>query len=241
MHTGRATGVRGTLPHRGWPRPRGVATIAGAGRPYPADFPVTPAPAMNFPLELRFKLIALASQIFVRDAAGNLVAYVRQKMFKLKEDVVVYADAEQTRPAYRIRADRILDIAAEYMITEHASGAALGSVKRRAMSSLWRAHYEIRSASGETYTLREESMWIAFLDGLVSQIPIVGALAGYVFHAAYRVTRTGSDAALIRVVKQPALFEGRFRVEAVGAMTDAEQELLVLGALMMLLLERSRS
>lgn len=196
---------------------------------------------MNFPLELRFKLIALASQIFVRDAAGNLVAYVRQKMFKLKEDVVIYADAEQTRPAYRIRADRVLDIAAEYAITEHASGAPLGWVKRRGMSMLWRAHYEIRSPSGETYTLREESMLVAMLDGLFSQIPILGAFAGYVFHAAYRVARTGTDEALLRVVKRPALFEGRFQVEAVGSMSAAEQELLVLAALMMLLLERARS
>ena len=72
---------------------------------------------MLFPLEFRFKLIALASQIFVRDANGSLVAYVRQKLLKLKEDVVVYGDTEQTRPLYRIRADRIIDIGARYTIS----------------------------------------------------------------------------------------------------------------------------
>jgi len=195
---------------------------------------------MNFPLEFRFKILALASQIYVRDAGGTLVGYVRQKMFKLKEDVVVYGDAEQTRPLYRIRADRIIDIAAEYAITEAASGAPLGSVKRRGLRSFWRAHYEIRSAGGASYVVREESVWTRFFDSLLGEIPLLGILTGYLFHPAYRVTREGSGEAVMRIVKQPAFLEGRFRAEALGAMADAEQELLVLSGLMMLLLERQR-
>ena len=61
---------------------------------------------MNFPLELRFKILAIASQIAVRDASGNLLCYVKQKAFKLKEAVTVFGDEEQTRPLYTIKADR---------------------------------------------------------------------------------------------------------------------------------------
>lgn len=195
---------------------------------------------MEFPLELRFKLLALASQIFVRDRNGALLMYVKQKMFKLKEDVRVFADTEQQRQLFAIRADRIIDIAAEYAITSSATGAPIGSIKRQGMRSFWRAHYEIRGADGSTYTVREESVMIRILDGILGQLPIVSALTGYVFNAAYRVT-LASGRPVMRVVKTPALFEGRFRVESLMKMPEPEQELLVLGSLMLLLLERQRS
>ena len=50
---------------------------------------------MNYPIELTFKLLALASQIYIRDANGNLMGYVKQKMFKLKEDINIFADENQ--------------------------------------------------------------------------------------------------------------------------------------------------
>lgn len=195
---------------------------------------------MNFPLTFRFKLIALASQIYVRDAGDELLLYVRQKMFKLKEDVLLFGDTEQTRPLYRIRADRILDIAAEYVITDERDGAPLGMMKRHGMRSFWKAHYEVRSARGGVFEIHEESVMVRVLDSLFGQVPVLGTFAGYVFHAAYLVTRQGSGEEVMRVSKRPALFEGRFEVEARGTMSEPEQELLVLASLMMVLLERQR-
>ncbi|HEX8432508.1 MAG TPA: hypothetical protein VF625_14555, partial [Longimicrobium sp.] len=62
---------------------------------------------MRFPLNLTFKILALAPQVFVRDADGELQLYVRQKALKLKEAVTVFADEAQTRVLYTINADRI--------------------------------------------------------------------------------------------------------------------------------------
>ena len=114
---------------------------------------------MNFPLDLRFKILAIAAQIYVRDSAGHIIAYVKQKAFKLKEDVTVFGDEAQTRPLYRIRADRVIDIAAQYQI-EDTSGAELGTVKRRGMRSLWRAHYEVRRGGQPVMTFEEEYAWV---------------------------------------------------------------------------------
>jgi uncharacterized protein YxjI len=52
--------------------------------------------------------MALAPQLSVTDASGQQVLYVKQKLFKLKEAVNVFADAAQTRQLYTINADRIL-------------------------------------------------------------------------------------------------------------------------------------
>ena len=81
---------------------------------------------MNYPLQLSFKIIALASQIYVRDAGGSLVGYVKQKLFKLKEDIRIFADEGQTQLRYTIRADRILDFSANYAF---ANGPANPSVR----------------------------------------------------------------------------------------------------------------
>ena len=53
---------------------------------------------MNYPLQLSFKILAIARQLSVTDTTGRLVFYVKQKAFKLKEAVTVFADAEQTLP-----------------------------------------------------------------------------------------------------------------------------------------------
>ena len=64
---------------------------------------------LRYPLTMSFKIVALAPQFSIRDASGDLIAYVKQKLFKLKEAVTVYADERQTQAMYTLKADRILD------------------------------------------------------------------------------------------------------------------------------------
>lgn len=193
---------------------------------------------MQFPLDLRFKLLAIASQIYVRDAQGALVCYVRQKAFKLKEAVTVFADEGQTQPLYKIAADRMLDISAQYHV-EDMSGRKLGVVKRRGLRSIWRTQYEVSRDGALVFTIQEENPWVKVVDGFFEQIPVLGMLSGYVFHPAYLVNQ-GTGTTALRVSKQPAMLEGRYRVEALGALGEEDARLAVLSLLMMLLLERSR-
>ena len=194
---------------------------------------------MNFPLDLRFKILAIAAQIYVRDSAGHLIAYVKQKAFKLKEDVTVFGDEAQTRPLYRIRADRVIDISAQYRI-EDMAGAEIGTVRRQGMRSFWRAQYEVHREGQPVMTIQEENPWVKVADGFLSEIPIVSALSGYLFHPAYRVTSVGSGEVVLRCVKQAAFFEGRFRIEPKGAQSEEDERLGVIAVLMVLLLERAR-
>ena len=195
--------------------------------------------SLAFPLDLRFKTIAVAPQISVFDATGQLQLYVKQRAFKLKESVTVFQDAAQTRPLYRITADRVLDISANYRIDD-AGGTSLGVVRRLGMRSLWRAHYEIEQGGRPAFQIREENPWIKVLDGLVGDIPLIGMLSGYVLHPAYRVTRTGSEEPVVRAVKRPAFFEGRYGIDCTGTLSEDEERLVLLSLLMMLLLERDR-
>lgn len=194
---------------------------------------------MNYPLTLTFKLLALASQIYVRDASGGTVGYVKQKLLKLKEDINVFADENQTRLLFNIKADRVIDFSAQYNFTDH-QGVFLGSIKRQGMRSIWKTHYLISDAQNrQVMEINEENAWVKVFDALVGEIPVVGMFTGYVFNPAYIVSKTGG-AAVARVRKQPAMFEGKFTVSTETPLSPTDENLVLLGVLTMTLLERAR-
>jgi uncharacterized protein YxjI len=193
---------------------------------------------MNYPLEIKFKLLALAQQLSITDAQGSLVFYVKQKAFKLREAITVFGDQEQTRPLYKIDAEKILDFSGRYNFTDE-EGRHLGSVKRQGMRSIWKAHYDIYDGAQVVLTIREENAWIKVFDSLFGELPIVGMFSGYLFHPAYIVSRPNGSAVL-RMAKQAAFFEGRFHVEKLGVIGEDEELRATLGLIMMILLERSR-
>jgi hypothetical protein len=194
---------------------------------------------MNYPLKLSFRILALAPQLSVTDANGNLIFYVKQKLFKLKESVTVFADEQQIQPLYRINADRILDFSAQYNFTDQKAMELVGSVKRQGMKSLWKARYDILDGNRTVMAIREENPWIKVLDGLFGGIPLIGMFTGYVFHPAFIVSRPGGMD-VMRLEKQPAFLETRFTIKRMAELSEAEERQVVLSLLMMVLLERGR-
>ena len=192
---------------------------------------------MDYPLDARFKLLAISSQISVSDAFGSLLFFAKQKAFKLKEAVTIYANEEQTRLLYRISADRILDVSARYRI-EDPGGVEQGVLQRQGMRSIWRVHYDIEVGGTAAFFIHEENPWIKVADGILSSLPIISLLAGYVFNPAYLVSRAPDGPAILRVSKRPALLEGHFEIDALTGETIPE--VVIIAVLMMLLLERAR-
>lgn len=194
---------------------------------------------MNYPIDFSFKILAIASQIYIRDSSGNLLAYVKQKLFKLKEDINVFADENQTQLLFNIKADRVLDFSAKYNFTD-ARGTHLGSIKRKGMRSIFRATYEIYDASDrQVMKINEENGWVKVIDALIGELPIVGMFTGYFFNPAYIVSRI-DDRPVARLAKQPAFLEGKFQMTKIGDMTEDEEPRVLLSLLAMTLLERAR-
>ncbi|MBD2166228.1 hypothetical protein H6G04_17690 [Calothrix membranacea FACHB-236] len=193
---------------------------------------------MQYPLELTFKFWALAPQISIVDNQGNLVFYVKQKLFKLKEAITIFADLERNRPLYYIKADRIIDFSARYNFTD-STGRDIGGVKRRGLRSLWRARYDIFDGETSNLNIQEKNPWIKIADALFAEIPIVGMFTGYVFNPVYLVSRADGTV-VMRLEKIPSFLSRKFTIKAVDQMSDREQEQVLLSLMMMLLLERNR-
>jgi uncharacterized protein YxjI len=194
---------------------------------------------LNYPLRLSFKILAIARQLSVTDSTGRLVFYVKQKAFKLKEAVTIFADEAQTQPLYTIGADRVIDFSARYHIRDQ-SGGTLGSVKRQGMKSIWRSRYDIMGGEQVVMTIQEVNPWSKVFDSLFGEIPVLGIFTGYFFHPAFDVLRPNGQP-IMRLTKEPAFLEGKFRIENTGPLQSEGEELLILlSLLMMVLLERAR-
>lgn len=195
---------------------------------------------MNYPLKLSFKLITLVSQIYISDANGEPLGYVRQKLLKLKEDINVFSDEQQTQHLYNIKADRVLDFSAKYNFTDNL-GRSVGAIKRKGMRSIFKAHYEIYEPSGVlAMEIHEENAWIKVVDSLVGELPVIGMFTGYFFNPAYILSRTNGGPPVARLQKQPAFFEGIFQLEKLAEMSEGDEALVLLSFLTMTLLERAR-
>ncbi|NJR19709.1 MAG: hypothetical protein HC785_31315 [Calothrix sp. CSU_2_0] len=193
---------------------------------------------MQYPLQLTFKFWALSPQISIADAQGNLLFYVKQKLFKLKEAITVFADAERTRPLYYIKADRIIDFSARYEFTDE-NGTPIGAVKRQGLKSLWRARYDVFDGESVNFTIQEKNPWVKIADALFQEIPLVGMLSGFVFNPAYLVLRADSSV-VMRLEKIPSFFSREFTIKALDTLNTKEEEQVLLSLMMMLLLEKNR-
>jgi uncharacterized protein YxjI len=194
---------------------------------------------MSYPLTIRFKILAIARQISVEDANGQLLLYVKMKAFKLKEAVTVFADEAQTRPLYLINADRVIDFSATYHIKD-MQGMPLGAIRQQGMRSFWRARFQILRGEQVLFTIGEENPWAKMGDAFLGELPLIGLLSGYLFHPKYLISSAGGNP-VIRITKQPAFLEGRFKFDRLGTPLSPEDERLVLlSSLMMVLVERRR-
>ena len=169
---------------------------------------------VNYPLKLRFKFFALAPQIYVEDATGAEVCYVKQRLFRFREKVEVYTDSSRTNLLSTIEADRIIDFNSCYTF-KMADGTSLGSVRRRGLRSLWSAHYEILDDSGNVvFEIRELNPMVKFVDGLIGDIPLVGLFSGYFLHPRYAILQNGSP--VLHMTKERSFLESRFVLEKSG-------------------------
>lgn len=198
---------------------------------------------MQFPITITAKILDISPQFYVRDANGELVLYVKQKLLAFREKVDIFSDQTMSAAVMRMRADRILDFNANYVIDD-ASGRNLGALRRAGVRSLWRASYQLhRNAAGTGLSpvgeISETNPWIKLIDGLVGEIPVVGWLTGWFLNPSYSL-RTDNGQELLRIVKKPSLLERRFELALMAPLGEADQRLAVAASLMLVVLEGAR-
>ena len=161
-------------------------------------------------------MFALGNQVNIADGMGRTIAYVKQKVFTMRDDITIFTDDSASRPLYRIKADRVIDFSARFHFTD-PDGRPIGSMKRHGMRSIWRAHYDVFDASGSespVFSITEANPWLKVADHLLTEIPIVGLFHNYLIIPSYVLKRGGeTGSTVLRLIKRPSLVGRRFAIE----------------------------
>lgn len=194
---------------------------------------------IKFPVKFQFKIGTIANDFTATDANGNVIAYVKQKMFKMKEDIIIYSDESKTKINYQIKADKWLDFSAAYSFFDE-NGKEFGKIARKGWRSLWKSQYELIDQNQQPqYAINEENGWVKVMDGLLGQIPILSMFTGYFFNPSYLVTNAQSQS-VIQLKKDASFFGRNFTLNKVGHLKESDDDRIMLGLMMMILLERRR-
>ncbi|GAB1855709.1 hypothetical protein MHTCC0001_05430 [Flavobacteriaceae bacterium MHTCC 0001] len=194
---------------------------------------------LKFPIQFKFNISTLANDFTATDATGITVAYVRQKMFKLKEDITIYSDETKTKVDYKIKADKWLDFSTAYSFSD-AQGTYIGKIARKGWASIWKAKYEIIDQHDKLqYMVRENNAWTKVFDQILGEIPILSFFTGYLFNPSYSV-RDAKDEVVVALKKEPSFFGRKFTLIKEKEIDNDDDDRIMLGLMMMILLERRR-
>ena len=192
-----------------------------------------------FPVKFKFHITTFSNDFTATDANGQTLAYIRQKKFRLKEHVQVFDNGRSGKVLYNIKADRWLDFNASYTVfDEHKQ--SLGTISRKGIRSFFKATYTISDPQrNDIYSLKEKNPITKFLDDFVGGIPLLGFLTGYIFNPSYILTHKNGQP-VMELLKEPSFFGRKFTLKKLNEMDEADETLLVLSFMMMILLERDR-
>jgi hypothetical protein len=105
---------------------------------------------------------------------------------------------------------------------------------------MWKAEYDIVDQNSQLqYKVQEANAWVRIADSVVGGIPIVSAFTGYLFNPTYKVTDTAGQV-VVKLKKMPSFFGKEFQLTKVADIDQEDNERVVLGLMMMILLERRR-
>lgn len=116
-----------------------------------------------------FKIFGDAFHIY--DAQGELAFYVKQKAFKLKEDIRVFASEDMTEEILLIKARNMIDFSATYDVIDSNSGETIGSLRRKGMKSILKDEWLfLDDQDREIGRIAEDNMTLALLRRFLSNL-----------------------------------------------------------------------
>jgi len=92
---------------------------------------------------LKRQVFALTGKLRFFTPDGQLVLFVEQKMFRLKEDIRVYSDEEKSQELLLIKARNIIDFAAAYDVLDSTTNLKVGVLRRKGLRSILRDEWEL--------------------------------------------------------------------------------------------------
>ena len=94
---------------------------------------------------------------------GNLRFYVKQKAFRLKEEINVFADENQSELKLVIKARSWGDFSGTYDVTDAETTEVVGAAKREGLKSMLRDSWLLYNGTTQIAKAQEDSMLMALI------------------------------------------------------------------------------
>ena len=139
---------------------------------------------------LKRQVFALTGKFRFYDPGGNLVLFSEQKMFRLREDIRVYADESKAQEVLTVKARQIIDFSAAYDVVDSTVQQKVGALRRKGLRSILRDEWEVLDANDQVIgMLFEDSIGLALLRRFI---------LGWLLPQNYDLTIGGTRAADLR-------------------------------------------
>jgi uncharacterized protein YxjI len=113
---------------------------------------------------LKRQVFALTGKFRFYDQNENLLMFSEQKMFRLREDIRVFADESKAQELLTIKARQIIDFSAAYDVIDSTTNQKVGVLRRKGWASMLRDEWEVLDANDQPLGLLfEDSMSLALL------------------------------------------------------------------------------
>lgn len=113
---------------------------------------------------LQKQVLALTGILRIFNPQDQLVLFSQQKLFKLKEDIRVYADETKTRELLNIQARQIVDFSAYYDVIDSQYSTKVGGLRRKGFRSIVQDEWEVFDSKEKLIgILKEDSLQQALL------------------------------------------------------------------------------
>lgn len=121
---------------------------------------------------IRTKLLTVfGSQFHVFNPQGEVILYSKQKAFRMKEDIRVYASEAMTEERLIISARQFIDFSAAYDVVDPQEDRKLGALRRKGFSSMFRDSWEFLDENDQPFAkLQEDSMMMAMLRRMLANL-----------------------------------------------------------------------
>lgn len=85
----------------------------------------------------------LGEEINIKNEQDQLVLFVKQKAFKIRENIKVFTDSSKSQEVLAINARHIIDFSAAYDVVDPTTKDKVGALRRKGLSSLIRDKWEL--------------------------------------------------------------------------------------------------
>jgi uncharacterized protein YxjI len=111
---------------------------------------------------------------------GTPLVYVKQKKFKIKEDIRFRLSPDDESHAFMIKSKSVFEFRGRHEVLD-ADGAVIGQLEKDFRRSLLRSHWRVRDASGTELLEAHEASWaIAIVRRIAGLLPEWLSVLGWV-------------------------------------------------------------